>query len=567
MEFIKKASTDGKAGTHAEDYQCLLKVFGDSVLTKHNTAGESKREEHYKTKPREEAGPQGLQKAEFEILQLPRRGTSPALVPASSRVVSRPKSSVTPAALNIANPSTIAPAVSSADTDLSGPSLGTAAPSLPPARPSPPSITSSDNLLGLKIMSASPAPYAAMPTPSVGRLSKDSVLALLGPKPGTSPAPPEPNKFGQLENLQASPNSAYNSPNQQQQFQTQPTKNPTRISSSGCTPYLPGAVCQRTTDQGASEAAIGNWDILNLEIRVGEYLSAGLVSWVEQGPEMKKLVNGNKAFADQLLDHQQSVEEVGILCHAKANTTQLPHSAVEGGTAHSPTDAASLCQRSSPGNGREDRNFSTSKGQGPPATRVSASQAAQNTPNSQYADPKEDNTGYLPGVASRDTISDTLPLSLGTSSSFGPPTARHYPGHSSHQQTRRPEDRNTKDVNMNLHPARRVLSKSKQKTILAGYHPSFPWAAQDTLTVEMFNAELVVWRVTSRMVQGELKATKLVVWRVTSRNVQEEMKATKEARVQLNAAVIACPLQTCRHDHWGQQDQRRGHLREDWKFC
>ena len=59
-------------------------------------------------------------------------------------------------------------------------------------------------------MSTTPAPRdadkllskAEMPTPSVGRLSKDPVLALFEPKSDISPAPSQPKMFGQFQSPQ-----------------------------------------------------------------------------------------------------------------------------------------------------------------------------------------------------------------------------------------------------------------------------------------------------------------------------------------------------------------------------
>jgi len=165
----------------------------------------------------EDAGSQDLKKVEFKKLQLPVRGggASPTPVSTSPRIDSRPVKTVSPAALTVSLPppttSTITP-VSSTVTDLLGLSLGTPAPSLPPAQPPPPSTTSSTDLLGLNsefsaFVSASPVPSAVSEphtqaetaTPSDGKLSKDSILALFGPKSSTSPAPPQPNMFGQFQ--------------------------------------------------------------------------------------------------------------------------------------------------------------------------------------------------------------------------------------------------------------------------------------------------------------------------------------------------------------------------------
>jgi len=236
----------------------------------------------------EEAGSQELKKVEFKKLQLPSRGggTSPTPVNISPRVESKTTKTVTPAALTVSLPppttSTTTPA-SSTVTDLLGLSLESTVPSLSPAQPPPPSTSSSADLLGLNsefsaFVSASPVPSAVsdphtkaeVATPSDGRLSKDSILALFGPKSGTSPAPPQPNMFGQFQSpglvqpmgqfqspspglgqfqsslrqfgsAQASPNPAFNSPNvangtqhsnllglynQPQQFQSQPANNP-----------------------------------------------------------------------------------------------------------------------------------------------------------------------------------------------------------------------------------------------------------------------------------------------------------------------------------------------------
>ena len=140
--------------------------------------------------------------------------------------------------------------------------------------------------------------------------------------------------------------------------------------------------------------------------------------------------------------------EVGVLCNSKDVMTHLPE------------DAAFLFQ------------------------------LTQCTPDSQHTDPRDDITGYLPGVASRLSM---LPLSLGASQSYGPPTVRYSPGHSNHQQTKDPDNKNNRYERIHLHPARRELVSnwalietiSREGNLLAGYLPSLSGAARDTLSVEL----------------------------------------------------------------------------------
>merc|ERR1712179_452636 len=102
-------------------------------------------------------------------------------------------------------------------TDLLGLSMSSSA--APAKAPQPPAASSSSqDLLGLNsefsaFVSASPAPavstkpcdpapqtQAEVPTPSDGRLSKDSILALFGPKSSPAPAAQnQSNMFGQFQ--------------------------------------------------------------------------------------------------------------------------------------------------------------------------------------------------------------------------------------------------------------------------------------------------------------------------------------------------------------------------------
>jgi len=168
----------------------------------------------------EEAGGQtDTKKVEFKKLQLPARGGSGASrtspVNTSPRVEARTVASTAPAPLTVSLPPTTATtSASTIVTDLLGLSLGST--SSTPAQPAPPPSSSSQDLLGLNsefsaFVSASPAgptqpsevtqnSQADTATPSDGRLSKDSILALFGPKSGSSPAQPQqPNMFGQFQ--------------------------------------------------------------------------------------------------------------------------------------------------------------------------------------------------------------------------------------------------------------------------------------------------------------------------------------------------------------------------------
>eukprot|EP00092_Neocalanus_flemingeri_P065660 GFUD01079881.1.p1 GENE.GFUD01079881.1~~GFUD01079881.1.p1 ORF type:complete len:448 (-),score=138.11 GFUD01079881.1:277-1620(-) len=178
----------------------------------------------------EDAGPAD-KKIEFKKLQLPARssgGTSP--VNTSPRVEAKTVASTAPAPLIVSLPpaSTTTTSASTTVTDLLGLSLGTAT----PAQPQPPTnssttTSSSQDLLGLNsefsaFVSASPIPAgptvtseddARAATPSDGRLSKDSILALFGPKSSPTPAQPQTNMFGQFQSSPGLPNmSQFQSP-------------------------------------------------------------------------------------------------------------------------------------------------------------------------------------------------------------------------------------------------------------------------------------------------------------------------------------------------------------------
>jgi len=162
----------------------------------------------------EDAGGLDTKKVEFKKLQLPARGsggTSPKTV--SPRAEAKTVRSTAPAPLTVSLPPVTATTTTSASstvTDLLGLSMSSAA----PAQPQLPSSSSQD-LLGLNsefsaFVSASPAgpaktndpapsSQAEAPTPSDGRLSKDSILALFGPKSSPAPAQAQPNMFGQFQ--------------------------------------------------------------------------------------------------------------------------------------------------------------------------------------------------------------------------------------------------------------------------------------------------------------------------------------------------------------------------------
>lgn len=164
----------------------------------------------------DEVGPPDSKKVEFKKLQLPARssgGTSP--VNTSPRVEAKSVASTVPATLTVSLPpaATTTTTTSTIVTDLLGLSMGPASPAQQP--PISVSSSSSQDLLGLNsefsaFVSASPVSSISTAeatktsqvdaaTPSDGRLSKDSILALFGPKSGQGTVPPQPSMFGQFQ--------------------------------------------------------------------------------------------------------------------------------------------------------------------------------------------------------------------------------------------------------------------------------------------------------------------------------------------------------------------------------
>lgn len=165
----------------------------------------------------EDAGGLETKKVEFKKLQLPARGgrASPATTASTSpRMETKTAVTSSPAPLTVSLPPVTATTTSSASstvTDLLGLSMSSATPAQPP----PPSSSSSQDLLGLnsefsafvsaspagpsKVPEAVPSTQAEAPTPSDGRLSKDSILALFGPKSSPAPTQPQTNMFGQFQ--------------------------------------------------------------------------------------------------------------------------------------------------------------------------------------------------------------------------------------------------------------------------------------------------------------------------------------------------------------------------------
>merc|ERR1719350_1708389 len=97
-----------------------------------------------------------------------------------------------------------------------------------PVKPQQPPQPSNQDLLGLNsefsafvsASTAAPAPaqpsqgqQGEAPTPSDGRLSKDSILALFGPKSSPAPVQSQPNMFGQFQSPVPSGIRQFQSPN------------------------------------------------------------------------------------------------------------------------------------------------------------------------------------------------------------------------------------------------------------------------------------------------------------------------------------------------------------------
>ena len=295
-------------------------------------------------------------------------------VATSPRVMSEPASLVTPATLCFPNDSTTAPAASSAGSDLLDLSWDTSAPSLSPAQPSTPSTK------------------AEVTTPPEARLSKDTILALLGPKSGTNAAAPHQSRSGQFQfplgqfgSIQASPNSALSGPkyNQPQQPHSQPSDILTRQSLSGCRPILPGV------GQAASDVA----SLSPVKTRSAKCVVERAVSskLAKKQIRLKSLTS----YLEENMRHCLMVKD--------GREVQFALSEV--------------------------RAFPTIKSQDPPET--------------QQADPEMkariDETGYLPGVACR---LGSLSLSWSASHDHGPPTLSHSPSHNNLQQD--PESKRTK---------------------------------------------------------------------------------------------------------------------------
>jgi len=165
-----------------------------------------------------------MKKVEFKKLQLPAgRGGGGTNSSASTSPRAEAKtvvSSAPPVSLTVSLPpltTTTTTSANSTVTDLLGLSMSSSAAPAKAQQP-PAASSSSQDLLGLNsefsaFVSASPAPavstkpcdpapqtQAEAPTPSDGRLSKDSILALFGPK--SSPAPAAQNQssmFGQFQ--------------------------------------------------------------------------------------------------------------------------------------------------------------------------------------------------------------------------------------------------------------------------------------------------------------------------------------------------------------------------------
>lgn len=167
------------------------------------------------------AGGFDTKKVEFKKLQLPagRGGGTSNSASTSPRAEAKTVVSTAPVSLTVSLPpaTTItSTSATSTVTDLLGLSMSSAAPVKPQQQAT---SSSSQDLLGLNsefsaFVSASPLPagptkpsepapqnqQTEVPTPSDGRLSKDSILALFGPKSSPAPAAQsQANMFGQFQ--------------------------------------------------------------------------------------------------------------------------------------------------------------------------------------------------------------------------------------------------------------------------------------------------------------------------------------------------------------------------------
>jgi len=180
------------------------------------------------------AGGFDMKKVEFKKLQLPAgRGAGGSSSSASTSPRAEAKtvvSSAPPVSLTVSLPPVVTTTTTSANstvTDLLGLSMSSSA---APAKPQQPlASSSSQDLLGLNsefsaFVSASPAPAVSIkacdpapqtqveaPAPSDGRLSKDSILALFGPKSSPAPAAQnQSNMFGQFQSPAGHPGPGMN---------------------------------------------------------------------------------------------------------------------------------------------------------------------------------------------------------------------------------------------------------------------------------------------------------------------------------------------------------------------
>jgi len=165
----------------------------------------------------DEVGGGDLKKVEFKKLTLPTRSqpnVSPK--PEAKTTVSSSTASLTVSLPPVISSSTPATVAASTVTDLLGLTVPSTASAFPPS-PNPAPSSSSQDLLGLNsefsaFVSASPSvpPKVNEPepslksqidvtTPSDGRMSKDSILALFGPKSSPLPSQPQNNIFGQFQ--------------------------------------------------------------------------------------------------------------------------------------------------------------------------------------------------------------------------------------------------------------------------------------------------------------------------------------------------------------------------------
>jgi len=176
------------------------------------------------------AGGFDVKKVEFKKLQLPAgRGGGGSPASTSPRAETKPVVTTAPVSLTVSLPpptiTTTTTSASSTVTDLLGLSMTSPAPA--PVKPQQPPQPSNQDLLGLNsefsaFVSASPAAPAPAqpsqaqqgeaPTPSDGRLSKDSILALFGPKSSPAPVQSQPNMFGQFQSPVPSGINQFQSP-------------------------------------------------------------------------------------------------------------------------------------------------------------------------------------------------------------------------------------------------------------------------------------------------------------------------------------------------------------------